>query len=91
MENIKLNIDITSEELQKILQHKVKEAIAEHIASYSSTLYIRERVKTLWTSTVDTIVNEALKDSEMLRSKITAELEKKLRAQLAIALKTPKY
>lgn len=90
MENIKLNIDITSEELQAMVQLKVKEAVAEHTARYSSTLYIRERVKTLWTSMVDTIIDESLKDSEMLRSKIAAELEKKLRAQLNIVLTIPK-
>ena len=49
--------------------------------------YIKERVKEHWKAAVDALVAEALNDSKALREKIAAELEKKLRAQLAAALK----
>ena len=46
-----------------------------------------EAVRLHWKNAVDVMVADVLKDSKTLREKIAAELEKKLRAQLAAALK----
>ena len=84
---MKLEIEIAEEELRSAIEHNVRTAVAEQTNNYGSTTYIRDQVKAHWKAAVDALVEEALKDSMVLRAKIAAELEKKLRAQLAAALK----
>lgn len=86
-EIMKLDIEITSEEMQTIIQRKVKEVIAEQVKSYASDSYIKERVKAVWKEAANSMIDEVLKDSGLLRAKISAEIERKLRAQLAVAMK----
>ena len=84
---MKLEIEITEEELRSAIERKVRTAVADQTNSYGTDTYIKEQVKAHWKAAVDALVDEALKDSTVLREKIAAELEKKLRAQLAAALK----
>ena len=84
---MKLEIEITEEELRSAMERKVRTAVADQTNSYGTDAYIKEQVKAHWKAAVDTLVEDALKDSAVLREKIAAELEKKLRAQLAAALK----
>jgi predicted RNA-binding protein YlxR (DUF448 family) len=84
---MKLEIEITEEELRSAIERKVRTAVADQTNNYGTDAYIKEQVKTHWKAAVDALVEDALKDSTMLREKITTELEKKLRAQLAAALK----
>ena len=84
---MKLEIEITEEELRSAIERKVRTAVADQTNSYGTDAYIKEQVKAHWKAAVDALVNDALKDSTVLREKIAAELEKKLRAQLAAALK----
>lgn len=84
---MKLEIEITEEELRSAIARKVRTAVADKTNSYVADNYIKEQVKAHWKSAVDTLVDEALRDSKTLREKIAEELEKKLRAQLAAALK----
>ena len=50
------------------------------IELYHEENYIKEQVKAHWKAAVDALVDDALKDSTVLREKIAAELEKKFRA-----------
>jgi len=84
---MKLEIEITEEELRNAIERKVRAAVADQTNSYGTDAYIKDQVKAHWKAGVDALVEEALKDSAVLRKKIAAELEKKLRAQLATALK----
>ena len=84
---MKLEIEITEEELRSAIERKVRTAVADQTNSYGTDNYIKEQVKAHWKAAVDAFVDEALKDSKVLREKIASELEKKLRAQLAAALK----
>ena len=84
---MKLEIEITEEELRSAIERKVRTAVADQTNSYGADTYIKEQVKEHWKAAVNTLVEEALKDSKVLRDKITSELEKRLRAQLATALK----
>jgi len=84
---MKLEIEITEEELRSAIERKVRTAVADQTNSYGTDSYIKEQVKAHWKSAVDTLVEEALKNSTVLREKIAAELEKKLRAQLSAALR----
>ena len=84
---MKLEIEITEEELRSAIESKVRTAVADQTNNYATDTYIKERVKAHWKSAIEALVEEALKDSSVLREKIATELEKKLRAQLAAALK----
>ncbi len=84
---MKLEIEITEEELRSAIERKVRTAVADQTNHYGTDAYIKDQVKAHWKAAVDALVAEALTDSKALREKIAAELEKKLRAQLAAALK----
>ena len=84
---MKLEIEITEEELLSVIERKVRTAVANQTNSYGADTYINNQVKAHWKAAVDALVEEALKDSAMLRDKIASELEKKLKAQLAAMLK----
>ena len=86
-EKMKLEIEITEDEIRSAIECKVRTAIADQTNQWNVDSYIKERVKEHWKATVDALVLEALEDSKVLREKIAGELEKKLRAQLAAALK----
>ena len=84
---MKLEIEITEEELRGAIERKVRTAVADQTNNYGTDNYIKEQVKAHWKAAVDALVADALKNSGVLREKIAAELEKKLRAQLAAAMK----
>ncbi len=84
---MKLEIEITEDEIRSAVERKVRTAVADQTNRWNVDDYIKERVKEHWKLAVDALVSEALNDSKTLREKIAAELEKKLRAQLAAALK----
>jgi len=84
---MKLEIEITEDEIRSAVERKVRTAVADQTNQWNVDSYIKERVKEHWKAAVDALVSEALNDSKALREKIAAELEKKLRAQLAAALK----
>lgn len=85
--NMKFEIEITEEELRSGIERLVRIAVADQARSYVTDAYIKEQVRAHWKAEVDAIVCVALNDSNTLRKKIVAEIEKKLRAQLSAALK----
>jgi hypothetical protein len=84
---MKLEIEITEEEIKSAVERKVRAAIADQTNQWNTDQFIKERVKAHWGSAIDALVLEVLGDSKTLREKVAAEFEKKLRAQLAAALK----
>jgi len=84
---MKLEIEITEDEIRSAVEHKVRTAVADQTNQWNVDSYIKERVKEHWKLAVDGLVAEVLNDSKALREKIAAELEKKLRAQLSAALR----
>lgn len=85
---MKLEIEITEDEIRSAIERKVRAAVADQTNSYGVDQYIKERVKAHWQAAADAMVMEALADSPRLREKIAAELEKKLKAQMAALVKT---
>lgn len=84
---MKLEIEITEEEVRSAIERKVRTAIADQTNTYATDTYIRDQVKAHWKAAVDRLVAEALNDSRVLREKIASELERKMRLQLAAAIK----
>lgn len=84
---MKLEIEITEEEIRSAIERKVRTAIADQTNQWNVDTYIKERVKEHWKLAVDDLIAEALRDSATLRAKITTEIEKKLRAQITALTK----
>ena len=84
---MKLEIEITEEEIKSAVERKVRTAIADQTNQWNTDKFIKERVKAHWCSAIDALVLEVLNDSKPLREKVAAEFEKKLRAQLSAAMK----
>lgn len=84
---MKLEIEITEEEIRGAIERKVRTAIADQTNVYNTDFYIKEQVKAHWKTAVDSLIVEALGNSQALREKIASELERKLRLQLSAAIK----
>ncbi len=87
---MKLEIEITEAEIRSAIERKVRTAIADQTNTYNTDSYIRDKVKAQWHKSVDFLIAEVLDNSQVLREKIAAELERKLRHQLAAAIKNTK-
>lgn len=84
---MKLEIEVTESEIKGAIERKVRTAIADQTNEWGTDAYIKECVKAHWKAAVDALVAELLNDSAALREKIRAEVERKLRAQVAAAVK----
>ena len=84
---MKLEIEITEDEIRSAVERKVRVAVADQSNQWGADEYIKKQVKAQWTAAVDAMILDALNNSQALREKITAELERKLRAQLTAAMK----
>lgn len=87
---MKLEIEITEEELRSAVERKVRTAVADQTNQWNVDSYIKEQVKNHWQKAVDSLVFECLHDSAALREKIRVQVENKLRAQVAAAIKLAK-
>lgn len=84
---MKIQVTVTEEAIRSAIESKVKLAINEATNGYSADNYIKEQVKLHFKSSVDTLIQDVLKNSPKLREKVTAEVEKKIRSQLAAVIK----
>ena len=79
---MKLEIEITEEEIKSAIKRKVRTAIADQTSNYGVEQYIKESVKSKWREVVDRMVEEYLSDSEKLKAKVISEVDKKLKAKI---------
>jgi len=84
---MKLEIEITEDEIRSAVERKIRVAVADQSNQFGADEYIKKQVKAQWQTAVDAMIMEALNNSQALRDKIAAELERKIRAQLAAAMK----
>jgi hypothetical protein len=82
-EEMKLEIEITEEEIKSAVERKVRTAIADQTNQWGTDLYIRNQIAASWKKVVDQMINDALSKSPIMQAKIEAEIEAKLRRQLA--------
>lgn len=85
---MKLEIEITEDEIRSAIERKVRTAIADQTNTYNTDTYIRDQVRANWRAAVDNLIVEEMYNSQALREKIRVEFERKLRLQLATAIKT---
>ena len=84
---MKFEIEIPEDELVAAIEKKVRQYVAAEAASWQVGEYIRDRVRERWKATADLVIAEVLDNGPELRAKIADEIEKKLRAQLAVAMR----
>ena len=84
---MKLEIEITEDEIRSAVERKIRVAVADQSNQFGADEYIKKQVKAQWQTAVDAMILGALNNSQALRDKIAAELERKIRAQLAAAMK----
>ena len=84
---MKLEIEITEEEIRSALERKVRSAIADQTSQWGTDKYIREAVSAEWKNSVNSMIDELLGNSDALREKISDEITRKIRAQLSVAIR----
>lgn len=87
---MKLEIEISEDEMLRVANEQIHRAINDKANSFGVDKYIKEAIEARWQSTVNSIIDAALNDIPAIKAKITQEIEKKLRAQLAKVLKAEK-
>ena len=87
-ENIlKLEIEITEDEIRSAIERKIRVAVADETNSYRAVDAIKSAVKTQWAEVMDRLVKEALNDTPALRKKIEAAISAKLKGQITALMK----
>ena len=83
---MKLEIEVTEEEIKSAIERKVRTAIADQTSSYGTDQYIQKSVKENWQKAVDDMVIEYLSNSEAIKKRIADNVEKKLKAKINAVL-----
>lgn len=79
---MKLEIEITEDEIRSALERKIRVAIADQTNAYGSEQEIKDTVRKLWRETMTKMVEEELADLEPLREKVKKAIEAKIMRQL---------
>ena len=87
---MKLEIEITEDEIKSAVERKVRTAIADQTNQWGTDRYIKDAVSSKWKEVVDSMVVECLSNSEQMKAKILAQIEAKLRGQLNAMMKVKK-
>lgn len=85
-----LEIEITEAEIKSAIERKVRAAVADQTNQWSVDAYIKAEVAKHWKAAVEKMVVELLADSDKIKAKITATIEKKLQNQIAALMKGKK-
>lgn len=84
---MKLEVEIAEDEIRSVVERKIRAAVADQSNQWAADEYIKKQIKAQWQTAVDAMILDALNNSQALRDKIAGELERKIRAQLAAAMK----
>ena len=84
---MKLEIEITEEEIRSEVERKIRAAISTQSNYWNADKYIKDQVQAKWETAVDAIIQDVLNNSQVVREKVEAEVERKIKAQLAALMK----
>lgn len=85
---MKLEIEITEDEIRSEVERKIRSAISTQSNYWNADKYIKDQVQSRWDATVSAIIQDVLNNSQVIREKVEAEVERKIRAQLASLMKS---
>ena len=84
---MKLEIEITEDEIRSEVERKVRAAMSSQTNNWNADQYIKDQVQAEWGTAVDAIIQDVLNNSQVIREKVEAEVERKIKAQLAALMK----
>ena len=84
---MKLEIEITEEEIRSAIERKVRTAVADQTNNYRSDDVIRKMVKNVWPVVAERLIAELMGNSETLKGMIDKAVESRVKARVAAALK----
>ena len=85
---MKFQVEISEETLKTACNEKVKLEISRFVQSYQCEDSIKKKVRAAVPSAIDAIIADVLSDSEALRAKVVAEIERKMRLQIAAVMRS---
>lgn len=84
---MKIEVDISEDELRAAIEEKVKRIITEQTLSRMTDSYVRAQVIRQWNAAADSLVVEQPFDLEALRGKIAGEIQTKINQTMAKQIK----
>ena len=87
---MKLEVEITEAEIKSAIERKIRVAIADEVNGWTADNFIKAQVKKHWREVADKEIQRACADSDLLRGKIMAALEAKLKGQLTAMMRVKK-
>lgn len=84
---MKLEIEITEEEIKSAVERKVRTAVADQTNQWNVDGYIKEQVKKHWHAAVDMLIQEQLANSAVLKEKISKRIEARLKGQITAMMR----
>ena len=88
---MKIEVEITQEEIYEAVIEKMRstavKAIADRVNKYYTARFITDMVDQSFKVAVRNFIDTEVANSDALKAKVSAELEKKLRSQLSSALR----
>jgi histidinol-phosphate/aromatic aminotransferase/cobyric acid decarboxylase-like protein len=81
---MKLEIEITEEEIKRAIELRVRAAVADQNNAWSAENHIKDRVKHHWNTAVEAMVAQAIGDSAKLKEMVDRAVEARARVQAAL-------
>jgi hypothetical protein len=84
---VKIEIEITEQEIKDAVERKVRVAIADQTNKWAIDDYIKAEVKKKIPQVIDILIDQCLTQHDSLKAKIIEEIEKSLTSKVQAALK----
>lgn len=84
---MKIEFEISDDDLRAHLHDTIRIQVNSVLAHWSTKDQVEKMVKQQWPDAIRGVIDEMVSDHAAMRAKIAEEIAKKLRAQVAAALK----
>ncbi len=84
---MKIEIEVSEELIREEIQSQATRMISEKLCSWALKDNLTKVVNKLWDETVNQVVREELANTDALRAKVAATLERKIQGQLTALMK----
>ena len=79
---MKIELDISEDEITQAIKSRYKKAICDEVSTKISTKLIQEKIRLVSSDLIERMVKELILDSEEIKTRIKAEMEKEIKAKL---------
>lgn len=84
---MKLEIEITEEEIIAAITARIQKEISDFNESYTADEYINKKIRSEWIAAVDRHIAEVLGDPSKIGARIDAEIDRRVKARLNAVIK----